>query len=232
MTPRCHAAVCLGACLAISCCAARATAQDSDAPDAGSEDPAEPDSGVDGEGGPEAPPDGPDGGADPDGEDPGAHSDPVPPPRLLPPRVLSSPPPTYPAGRLADAVHPTVVLLVTLDEHGHVMSAVVEHGADDETEGGAEAGGEHRPAGTGLIDQAVVADEQASGRAEAHHDADDHPDQLVHEPPSSPIMSRTTEPWAKSLRPRLDRSSVDQPSAAHSSSTLSSISSSVMAPDT
>lgn len=51
---------------------------------------------------------------------------------MLPPRVLGSPPPRYPAGRLGDGAHPTVVLVVTLDESGEVVDARVEHSAGPE----------------------------------------------------------------------------------------------------
>ncbi len=96
-------------------------AQDAGVPDAGV-----PDAGPPPDAGPS------DHAASDDAGAPDPHADPPPPPRLLPPRVITSPPPHYPDDRLGDGAHPTVVLLVTLDEHGHVMSATVEHGAEPE----------------------------------------------------------------------------------------------------
>lgn len=58
-----------------------------------------------------------------------------PPPRaeadtLTPPRVLRSVSPTYPATRLAERTHPSVMVMVTLDTSGRVQDALIEHSAD------------------------------------------------------------------------------------------------------
>jgi iron complex outermembrane recepter protein len=48
---------------------------------------------------------------------------------LLPPRVLSSPPPVYPAAHLQHGEHPTVVLKVTVLADGAVADVSIEHTA-------------------------------------------------------------------------------------------------------
>jgi len=53
-------------------------------------------------------------------------------PELVPPRVLESPPPVYPASHLSHGEHPTVVLKATIMADGSVTDSFVEHtaGAD------------------------------------------------------------------------------------------------------
>ena len=51
-------------------------------------------------------------------------------PVLLPPSILESPAPVYPAHRLKEALHPNVVVSVTLDASGALTEAQVEHGFD------------------------------------------------------------------------------------------------------
>lgn len=60
-------------------------------------------------------------------------------PSLQPPRLLESPPPDYPMDRLEDGLHPTVVLLLTLDREGQVVEAHVEHSADADFDTAARA---------------------------------------------------------------------------------------------
>lgn len=48
---------------------------------------------------------------------------------LLPPRVLESPPPVYPASHLSHGEHPTVVLKVTILADGTIADLTVEHTA-------------------------------------------------------------------------------------------------------
>jgi len=115
---------------ATACVAADARAQDAGTPDAGAPDagPVDtaPDEAPDDEPPVEEPPDGEPEQAAPDEEPPPPRT----PPQLTPPRIVSSTPPPYPAGRIADGLHPSVVLIVTLDERGEVVDTHVEHSAE------------------------------------------------------------------------------------------------------
>ncbi len=51
---------------------------------------------------------------------------------LVPPQVVTSPPPPYPQERLREGLHPEVVLLVTIAVDGQATDIVVDHGADPE----------------------------------------------------------------------------------------------------
>ena len=62
------------------------------------------------------------------------------PPRLIPPRIVRSAPPAYPESRLGERLHPSVVLIVTLDPDGQVVDAEVEHSADADFDAAARAG--------------------------------------------------------------------------------------------
>jgi iron complex outermembrane receptor protein len=60
-------------------------------------------------------------------------------PRLEPPRLRSSTPPEYPLERLAEGLHPTVVLHVTLKADGSVVDVHVEHSAGEDFDAAAVA---------------------------------------------------------------------------------------------
>ncbi|MEC7519656.1 MAG: TonB-dependent receptor [Myxococcota bacterium] len=84
---------------------------------------------------PEPPPDAP--------EDEAPEAEPAPPepppPRMVPPRIVRSSPPEYPESRLGEHLHPSVVLIVTLDPSGQVVDAEVEHSADPDFDAAAQA---------------------------------------------------------------------------------------------
>lgn len=51
---------------------------------------------------------------------------------FAPPQLLESPPAVYPAGREDEDLHPTIVLLITIDADGELSEIEVEHGFDDD----------------------------------------------------------------------------------------------------
>lgn len=68
-----------------------------------------------------------------DEADAGAEPPPeAPQPSLVPPRLVHSEPPSYPPDRIRERLHPSVVVQVVLDEHGHVVEARVEHSAGED----------------------------------------------------------------------------------------------------
>ena len=124
-------------CLALALCPVGAHAQDAGLRDAGAPSS---DASLSGDASREHAPseDAPPEDAAREGEEGGRASQPAP-PRLIPPRIVRSAPPAYPESRLGERLHPSVVLIVTLDPDGHVVDAEVEHSADADFDAAARA---------------------------------------------------------------------------------------------
>ncbi len=108
---------CLAACVSV-CVATQAYAQSGDEPA-----PSEVEAETETEGAPNERPDSSEGENDGDGSAA---------PNIVPPRVIEGPQPEYPMHRLAEGLHPEVVMLVHIGVDGQVVEVHVEHHADAE----------------------------------------------------------------------------------------------------